>query len=288
MFEALGIAQIDEQIYLQLLRNGPASVTALSVITGFGRRVVQTSVERLQVSGLAQTSPPPNERIIAIPLEIAVDHLIRQRKHDLEMVRNTATKLAAELHAQSEGGSQDQVTVLHQHNDVAFAIEELHQTAQHELRVLIRSPFDLPPAGPVSRRVVRDTSLFPAPSGVNQLRLASNVPANLLLADHTTALMPLDTTAVVVKPGNLFDALDALFDAVWRTATPFGGSPSIDVNDQALLSLLVAGLTDDAAGARLGMSRRTVARRVQRLMQETGAHSRLQLGWWAREREWLS
>jgi len=288
MFEALGIAQTDEQIYLQLLRNGPASASALSVITGFGRRVVQTSIERLQANGLAQASPMPHEGIVAIPLEIAVDHLIRQRKHDLELVRNTATRLAAELQTHTPPGAEDQITVLHQRNDVDLAIEELHQTAQHELRVLIRSPFDLPPAGPISCRVVRDTSLSPAPASPNQLRLASNVPANLLLADHTTALMPLDTTAVIVKPGNLFDALDALFDAVWRNATPFGGSPSIDANDQALLSLLVAGLTDDAVGARLGMSRRTVARRVQRLMQATGAHSRLQLGWWAREREWLS
>jgi DNA-binding NarL/FixJ family response regulator len=61
----------------------------------------------------------------------------------------------------------------------------------------------------------------------------------------------------------------------------------LDNQDRAVLSLLVAGLTDNAVGARLGMSRRTVARRVQRLMSETGAHSRLQLGWWARERNWL-
>jgi predicted transcriptional regulator len=288
MFEALGIVQTDEHIYLQLLRNGPASVPALSVITGLGRHVVQTSVDRLQASGLTQTSPMPPQRIIAIPLETAVDHLIRQRKHDLELIRNTASKLAAELHTRTQRGPDDQVTVLHQRNDVALALEELHQTAHDELRVLIRSPFDLPPGGSVTRRVVRDTSLSPVPAGVAQLRLASNVPANLVLADHTSALMPLEATAVIVKPGNLFDALDALFNAVWRNATPFGGSPSIDANDQALLSLLVAGLTDDAAGARLGMSRRTVARRVQRLMEATGAHSRLQLGWWAREREWLS
>ncbi|HEX2771376.1 MAG TPA: hypothetical protein VHN18_02960 [Micromonosporaceae bacterium] len=48
-----------------------------------------------------------------------------------------------------------------------------------------------------------------------------------------------------------------------------------------------AGLTDEAAGARLGISRRTVVRRVQDLMERTGSRSRLQLGWQARERGWL-
>ena len=60
MFEPLGIAQTDEQIYFQLVRNGPASVAALSVITGLGRRVVQTSVDRLNATGLVQTSPSPD------------------------------------------------------------------------------------------------------------------------------------------------------------------------------------------------------------------------------------
>ncbi|NUO55668.1 MAG: transcriptional regulator TrmB, partial [Hamadaea sp.] len=53
-------------------------------------------------------------------------------------------------------------------------------------------------------------------------------------------------------------------------------------------SLLIAGMTDEAAGARLGLSRRTVVRRVQHLMAVAGAQSRLQLGWRARELGWLS
>jgi hypothetical protein len=37
----------------------------------------------------------------------------------------------------------------------------------------------------------------------------------------------------------------------------------------------------------LGISRRTVARRVQQLMEQTHSRSRLQLGWHARDRGWL-
>lgn len=266
MFEPLGIAQTDEQIFLHLVRNGPASAAALCATLGFARRAVHTSIRRLGDAGLIQRSPAPHERIIAMPLEVAVDHLIRQRTTDLESVRDMAAILSAELRPEPQ---------------------RLYDAARQELRILMRSPFALPSGTSVPVRLVVDSSL-PRVSSAAQVRLSSNVPANLVLADRRTALLPLDTSAVLIRPGNLFDALDALFHAVWSAAIPFGGPPSIDANDRALLALLVAGLTDDAAGARLGMSRRTVARRVQRLMQATGAHSRLQLGWWAREREWLS
>jgi DNA-binding CsgD family transcriptional regulator len=126
--------------------------------------------------------------------------------------------------------------------------------------------------------------------GDAEVRLARDIPTDLALADRHSALIQLDQSVLIVRPGNLFDALEALFEAVWARATPLAkeAQDTIDAQDRELLSLLVAGLTDDAAGARLNMSRRTVARRVQRLMMVTGAHSRLQLGWWARERDWLS
>jgi len=134
-----------------------------------------------------------------------------------------------------------------------------------------------------------------------QARLTHTVPIKLAIADRTLALLPLEWTsqtpdaAVLVHPCGLLDALAALFESIWALATPLTLTGSdqvaalaeISADDHELLSLLVAGLTDEAAGARLGMSRRTVVRRVQHLMAVTGARSRLQLGWRARERGWL-
>ncbi|HZM75556.1 MAG TPA: helix-turn-helix transcriptional regulator [Candidatus Limnocylindrales bacterium] len=284
MFEALGIDRSDEQIYLHLVRKGPTSIAALAAATGQGRRAARAVVARLRSRGLAQLSP--HEQVIAIPIEIGVEHLIRQRRHDLEMVRQTATRLADQIRARAPAG---EIVVLSGQADATAAIG----SAQHELRVLARSPDWAPAfAGPrmVTYRLVCDTS---APWGhdLAQTRLAHGVPANLALADRNTALLQLEQSVLMVRPGRLLDALGALFEAIWSSATPVNSpTPSVDSldsQDRAVLSLLVAGLTDDAVGARLGMSRRTVARRVQRLMTETGAHSRLQLGWWARERNWL-
>ncbi len=237
---------------------------------------------------------------MAVPLEIAVDHLIQKKRHDLEVIRHSALRLGAELQVRAENGDTDQVTVLTRQHEVSLALPRLCQTAEAQLRALMRSPADgypVPEAGQgVALQVALDLSLPDlAIKGDAEVRLARDVPTNLALADRHSALVPLAHHALLVRPGNLFDALESLFDAVWARATPLApegqeiiGSQEIDAQDRELLSLLVAGLTDDAAGARLNMSRRTVARRVQRLMMVTGAHSRLQLGWWARERNWLS
>jgi biotin operon repressor len=291
MFEALGINRTDEQIYLRLLREGPASVATLAATTGLSRRLVRSSVERLSSCGLLQSSGLPHERVLAIPVEIGVEHLIRQRQRDLESIRNTANRLGAELRSRSLDDRDDQISVLSR----SLALRQLHLSAQREVKMLVRSndlmPEAMPTQGLKLRMVIDAETDPPLASETVQTRFAHDVPANLALADDRSALLPLDRAALIVRPGNLLNALRALFDAVWILATPITSAVTtdlIDDGDRALLALLVAGLTDDAAGARLGMSRRTVARRVQRLMQVTGAHSRLQLGWWAREREWLS
>ncbi len=285
MFEALGIDRTDEQIYLQLLRFGPASVSTLAVVTGMSRRTIKDSVDRLTGFGLAQFSA---DLVLAIPVEIGVEHLVRQRQQDLELIRTSASQLGAELRSRALDERDDQIVVL----SLSLALRQLHLAANDELRMLVRSP-DLMPSsiavpGLAMQVVVEASAAAPSYGEGVQTRLHHGVPANLALADNKSALLPLDRSALIVRPGNLLDALRALFDAVWTIATPMAHESALDTVDRSLLSLLVAGLTDDAAGARLGMSRRTVARRVQRLMQVTGAHSRLQLGWWAREREWLS
>jgi DNA-binding NarL/FixJ family response regulator len=100
------------------------------------------------------------------------------------------------------------------------------------------------------------------------------------------------SAAVVHAP--LTSSLTALFEELWARAVPMtrrddlgaaAGLPSAE--DRRLLFLLVGGLSDDVVGRQLGMSRRTVHRRLQRLMAAAGVESRLQLVWWATAAGWL-
>jgi predicted transcriptional regulator len=135
------------------------------------------------------------------------------------------------------------------------------------------------------------------------LRLAP-VPVTMLIADTTTAIVALRREAeepggLLVRGGALLHALVALFEAVWQAALPLwdggtgessvdsGGSGVPAPQDRRLLSLLLAGLTDEAIASKMGLSRRTVQRRVRGLIELAGVQTRLQLAWQSARRGWL-
>jgi DNA-binding NarL/FixJ family response regulator len=57
--------------------------------------------------------------------------------------------------------------------------------------------------------------------------------------------------------------------------------------DAHLLALMAAGLKDEVVARRLGLSLRTVRRRIANLMDELGADTRFQAGLEAARRGWL-
>lgn len=142
-----------------------------------------------------------------------------------------------------------------------------------------------------------------------EARSAPRLPIRMAIADRSIALCPLVSgqdgrvvpTAAIVRDSNLLTALIALFDIYWATGSPLrpAGSPSngpaaiddpastVGADELELLSLLVAGVTDKAIATRLGVSIRTVQRRVSDLMVLTGATSRMQLAWQVAHRNWL-
>ncbi len=84
------------------------------------------------------------------------------------------------------------------------------------------------------------------------------------------------------KPA-LIDGVHALFDATWQAATPLTDYlrqdlPQIDPTGRSILQALGAGLTDEAAARRIGVSLRTYRRRVAELMTLLQAQSRFQAG----------
>jgi DNA-binding CsgD family transcriptional regulator len=87
-------------------------------------------------------------------------------------------------------------------------------------------------------------------------------------------------------------AFAQIFDVLWASAS-VQPVPSAANNgapgpaEEELLSLLVRGLTYPAIARRLGVSLRTVERRVSRLAQDLGVNGRVQLVSEAARRSWL-
>ncbi|KAB2977564.1 TrmB family transcriptional regulator [Streptomyces sp. SS1-1] len=140
-------------------------------------------------------------------------------------------------------------------------------------------------------------------------RAVPHLPLRLAIADRSIAVCPLvpggshgspgPPTAALIRDGSLVSALTALFERYWEDAIPlsvdgsgnagdiYTAPQSLSVLDRKLLSLLVAGLGDKAIATQTGLSRRTVQRYVQRMMQLAGATTRMQLAWQAARRGWL-
>ncbi|WP_229703730.1 helix-turn-helix domain-containing protein [Streptomyces albiflavescens] len=142
-------------------------------------------------------------------------------------------------------------------------------------------------------------------------RAVPHLPLRLAIADRSVAIFPLvaggphgspeEPTTALVRDSNLLAALIALFERYWEDAVPLhvddagavsgtdgiGGANSLSPTDHKLLSLLVAGVADKAIASQMGLSRRTVQRRIQSMMEHAGATTRMQLAWQAARRGWL-
>ncbi|MYS76567.1 TrmB family transcriptional regulator, partial [Streptomyces sp. SID5926] len=142
-------------------------------------------------------------------------------------------------------------------------------------------------------------------------RAVPQLPLRLAIADRAVAVFPLvaggphgspeEPTTALVRDSNLLAALIALFERYWEDAVPLDVDDSGELSgtdgpaapdalaptDRRLLSLLVAGVADKAIASQMQLSRRTVQRRIQGMMERANAATRMQLAWQAARRGWL-
>jgi DNA-binding NarL/FixJ family response regulator len=129
-----------------------------------------------------------------------------------------------------------------------------------------------------------------AATGV-EVRLASHVPFDLLIADSHSALVsahPDDPSgaAVIVRGPTLVRSYVALYEDCWLRSTPYAarsvevGATAGELTEQhrTTLRLLANGLTDERIARKLGVSLRTVSRLVSEIMRYLEADSRFQAG----------
>jgi DNA-binding CsgD family transcriptional regulator len=132
------------------------------------------------------------------------------------------------------------------------------------------------------------------------IRFLPEAPMKLIIADDQAALIPLLATpqvldaCILVRPSALLDALSALFESLWEQAQLYipvrpvaiGPNDIISNEERRIISLLAMGMSDETISRQLGISHRTVQRRVQALLVRLGAASRCQAGVLAASRGW--
>ncbi|MBF8175060.1 helix-turn-helix transcriptional regulator [Streptomyces olivaceus] len=324
MLGALGLEDTHEEAYRALVSVGAADVPDLARRLARGERDTEGVLRRLEQHGLAARSSARPGRWVAAPPGVALGALLTRQRHELEKAELAAALLAEEYRAAAaEPAVHDLVEVVTGGAAVAQRLLQLQLGAHDEVCALVtgdpvvvtgveNDAEERAADRCVRHRVVVERSVLDQPSGITELtaalgrdeqvRVVDRVPAKLVVADRSLALVPLtshssEPAALVVHAGGLLELLSGLFDSVWRDALPLRlgasgvtghGAQEPDGTDLEILSLLLAGLTDASVAKQLDLGLRTVQRRVKHLMELTGVTTRLQLGWHAYERDWVA
>ncbi|MEU6315664.1 helix-turn-helix domain-containing protein [Streptomyces sp. NPDC047014] len=320
MLGAIGLDEGQESAYRALVALGAAEVPDLAHRLTLPVPQTERTLRHLERHGLAARSSARPGRWVAAPPGVALEALLTRQRQELERAELAAARLAQEYRAEAaEPAVHDLVEVVQGASAVAHRFHQLRLAARHEVCALLTEPPQPPPGHPeeppprdVDHRVVIQRDALTLPNGIQEastalargvhVRVTARVPAKLLIADRTLAMVPLtppgaEPTALVVHASGLLDSLAGLFEAVWRESLPLclgtsgaaeetEGTP--DATDLEVLSLLLAGMTDASVAKHLDLGLRTVQRRVKGLMEAAGVTTRLQLGWHAYERGWVT
>ncbi|WP_309235526.1 DNA-binding response regulator [Streptomyces sp. TRM64462] len=127
-------------------------------------------------------------------------------------------------------------------------------------------------------------------------RLTDTIPFKMIVVDRTVAAIPLDLELLhngllLIRDPVVVQALVRAHHAWWDTGDDLGELTeppgTLPPRLRPVLDALLAGLTDETAAARLGISGRTYSRRVGELLAALGTTSRFRAGAEAARRGWL-
>ncbi|MER7106220.1 helix-turn-helix transcriptional regulator [Streptomyces sp. NPDC000229] len=127
-------------------------------------------------------------------------------------------------------------------------------------------------------------------------RLTQSIPFKMIVVDRTVAAIPLDLELLyngllLIRDPVVVQALVRAHHAWWETGEDIPARPAppgpLPAHLRPVLEALLAGLTDETAAARLGISGRTYSRRVGELLTALGTTSRFRAGAEAARRGWL-
>ena len=125
-----------------------------------------------------------------------------------------------------------------------------------------------------------------------EVRVIDAMPTRLFVISGSHAVVPeplgySDEPRLLVRQGALVDALTLLFELYWERSVAVA-DPTVRVDERAfLVRQLASGAKDEQIARTLGLSLRTVRRRVADLMIELGVDTRFQAGAEAVRRGWL-
>lgn len=309
-----GVDGRGDRIYRVLLREGALSVPDLAERLGWSATEVEAQLGALIDLGLVARR---GDEVGTVAPHLALGRLvdrearaIGERERDLDVLRAAIRDYAAEEHGGTTGGGALQPLEVHTGAAIGTVVDALARSTTGPILLIHTvewlddpgwSKFDtLLPWEAQGGRPTR--SIYPAevlhrPEQLTlvrrfaeigeDVRLMTRPPSRLIVFGQQAALVPVEWGStplrrVVVRTPGVVVAMGLLFDLLWRAAVPLPGEAvsGADPTDARtrILQLLAAGAKDETIARHLGLSLRTVRRRVADLMVELGANTRFQAG----------
>ena len=309
--EAVGLGEEEARVYGVLL-HGPASERELASASGISAESTESVLAALSKRGLVKRLPGRVTRHAVSSPELLLPGLVRVREEQLERARDVVQGLV-EMYRQKKGGrpeANSYLEVVAGPEGIGERFAALHAGATDEILgctkapLLVTSPQVGGNTGEVDAlgRGIRVRWIYERPvldfpgmlEEIDELaalgersRTVELLPSRLLIADRATALIPVTeligerpiVVALITRHPELVHALLRLFELLWTTALPVHHVDGAESTDEELSRCLLAGMKDETIARHLGISRRTLARRISELMNELGVETRLQAGY---------
>jgi sugar-specific transcriptional regulator TrmB/DNA-binding CsgD family transcriptional regulator len=310
VLQPLGMSQIDEEVFVALVMRPHQSVGELARELDRGANAVSAAVHRLEELGFLSRLAGSPARLVATRPNVAVNALIERRTTEFAEARLAAEELTRRASGEQRTSPDQLVEIVVGRDAVAARFAQLAHSVREEMLVLDRPPYaqaasqsNVSEDALLSRggrvRGIYSPEAFEEPGSFDQAlasmengeqaRVHADVPLKLAVGDRAVALLPLATdgivdSAVVIHAPMAVAALVRLFELLWdqacplprwRPETPMTTTGDVDFD---LLLLLATGMKDEAIARELGVSLRTLGRRMAVLLEKLGARTRFQAG----------
>jgi DNA-binding CsgD family transcriptional regulator len=310
MLTALGVTAAEDAVYGALIGAVSANEDEITASTTLSRAEVASSLASLIKRGLVARMADAPTRFVASSPSV-IESMIAERLEELHAAQQALDGLASQYRANRFARTAEGLfEVVRGEEALRRCSLGLLESARSEVLNLVKPPLialqpdeGIGPGPTVRNRIVYETSALEQPGALeavaagllvgDEARTHTRLPIKMLAVDGSVALLPVaqhDTTPVgiLLRGCALLDAMLSLFEYVWLAAVPLhvhgvsdgrAGHPRLSDEDRELLSLLLAGLSDEAIAMHRRMSVRTVQRKVHALMDVANVRTRMQLAW---------
>ncbi|GLI27786.1 hypothetical protein ARHIZOSPH14_20280 [Agromyces rhizosphaerae] len=321
MLDVIGLDASHTAVYRAILAEPATRVADLAEHPELAGVDLPQVIDALEQGGLVARRATDRECLVASPPSIALRPLLLEHERGLTAAHEALVQLSELYRASSARTSDgDVVERVFGRTAIRQRVSQLQAAAATSIDLFVRDDSMLRGPGEnveetralargVRYRVLVETTVLERLGIVGtartsarigeEIRATGRLPARLVVSDRSSALLwtpsadgAEEPTALLLHAGALLDLVVAAFEQHWRLATTVTSEGELRSGDDSctdtdLLRLLLLGLTDAAAAAELGISVRTVQRRIAALMDAAGVGTRIQLGAEAVRRGWV-